>query len=85
MILCSDFFSWIFSSPTKIKGKGGSDVLLQDVYPVQKSYCREERTRYLLLFCVHVHALDLLCSSNAALTRSFNLNHAVTFFTSISG
>ena len=81
MILCSDFFSWIFSSPTKIKSKGGSDI---DVYPVQKSYCREERTRYLLLFCVHVHALDLLCSSNAALTRSFNLNHAVTFFTSIS-
>ena len=40
----------------------------------------EERTTYLLLFCVHVHSLDLLCSSEAALTTIVKLCHAVMTF-----
>ena len=44
----------------------------------------EEKTRFLLLFCVHIYLLYLLCSSDIALTTLVNLCHTVTGFPSIS-
>ena len=72
--------------PTKTKSKGGPKVPPQEVHPGQESYrrAREEKTRFLLMFCVHIHIVYLLCSSDVALTTLVNLCHTVTAFPSIS-
>ena len=47
--------------PTKTKSKEGPKVPPQEVHPRQESYCIacEEKTRFLPMFYVHIHLLDL--------------------------
>ena len=59
MVLHIYFIVVTYISKSRLNSKGRPKVPPQEVHPKQENYCRacEERTRYPLLFCTHVHVL----------------------------